>query len=971
VKFLRRLLICLAATAAVVVILGLVLISPYVQTWVARRQLAGQPGLKGSLESVSAGFGEVDIANLHLEFRGGVLTLPSLQAKVPLMYATLRRKVLVHSLVASGWTLDLSHAEGAPRAPQDLAMALGDALARRHVPFDGSLDGLELEGDVLLAPPSGDTPVKVHVTVTGGGLATGHPGVFTVDASAIVPGPAEIPASAHGTLVVDAASAGKPRHIQLTGEISGLTGSHLENLTLSAGVNAAEGRDEAAYTLDVSRGSRHLATFAAQRTAVRLEGTWKVDLRDSDLSSFIPDHPLPSFSGSGEGQFDADTGLGRLHASGRVVAAGKHLGALAAPLDALGPVGLEARFDLTRSAGTLHVESLQLSLAGARPVADVQSIQPFDVDEKTGQLKVGKPGADWLDASVRSLPLAWLSILTSKVTLAGGDAAGDFAVRVSDGRYELRPRTPLTAEGVSLGADGKVLARGDDLSVSLAAACGPTGWNLQFAPLMLSRGGRQLVRLDARASRPAGADQPTAVGGTWSADLGTLFPAQAGAAPGPFSGGSASGDFSGTVADTAELDVKALVAAREPGQSVAASLHASVYPDGTLSFKSPVKVTTGASVSDLQAEGTWSPSGDGDQVELKLTGADVDLAHLGLLAAPLAALGGGETGASVPDRVPFWGDWTGHATASFDRLRTAEEDLYGVGGDFNLDHGSIHMLGGRGGPKDHTLTNGEGTLTFDPAAALPYSLRATAAAFGFDAAALVPPRHGEEPMFEGKFTVVPSLGSTGTNLGDLMGRAEEQFVLASPTGIVRLLQTNVADALTDPAAPVSDTLDTVGSAVGSVFGIGKKGGYAPNNKLTGNTEAVLDLVNQVSELGFDQITVNAVRHSDGTIRLERIDMTSADLWLRGTGAIAHARGSTLLKEQLSLDLRLGARGKVAELIGKAKLPASPRDAQGFVVLVQPIRFGGTLDQVDAGPWHDLLVRAAKAPQAAPAPKASP
>lgn len=152
-KFIRILLTLLALAAALAAVLVLLAIAPAVQTRVARMEINRHTGLQGTLGNVTAGFGEVEIEDLHLEANGAVLNLPTLRAKLPLTTAALHRRALVRVLVAKGWTLDLSRAGG---KAESLESILGTLLIGRELPFELSLDGVDLEGDVLLpAPPGG------------------------------------------------------------------------------------------------------------------------------------------------------------------------------------------------------------------------------------------------------------------------------------------------------------------------------------------------------------------------------------------------------------------------------------------------------------------------------------------------------------------------------------------------------------------------------------------------------------------------------------------------------------------------------------------------------------------------------------------------------------------------------------------------------------------------------------------------
>jgi hypothetical protein len=168
----------------------------------------------------------------------------------------------------------------------------------------------------------------------------------------------------------------------------------------------------------------------------------------------------------------------------------------------------------------------------------------------------------------------------------------------------------------------------------------------------------------------------------------------------------------------------------------------------------------------------------------------------------------------------------------------------------------------------------------------------------------------------------------------------------------------VADSIPEASTPVSDTLDTVGSAVGSFFGHKGDSVNSGKNPVSKNAEAVMSFTNEVSEIGCDQVTVDAVRGGDGTIRLAAIEVTSRDLHIKGSGVIGHMAGTPLFGEPLSADLQFGARGRVADLLAKAGLLSGRKDEQGYSLLAGPVHLGGTLDHVDTGQWHQMLVDAA-------------
>jgi hypothetical protein len=146
---------------------GLLALQSGVQTWAARRALAGQPSLKARVGQVSAGFETVALHDVHFEQDGAQIALPSFLAELSVIDAGLNKKIHLRRLVARGWTLDLTAykfpeaaAPGAGAAAVAAAPAAAVAqvfhgvFAQAALPFDLTLDGVELEGVVKAASPA-------------------------------------------------------------------------------------------------------------------------------------------------------------------------------------------------------------------------------------------------------------------------------------------------------------------------------------------------------------------------------------------------------------------------------------------------------------------------------------------------------------------------------------------------------------------------------------------------------------------------------------------------------------------------------------------------------------------------------------------------------------------------------------------------------------------------------------------------
>lgn len=964
---------------------------PAVQTWIARTALS-DANMKGKVGSLSAGFGRVDVADLEIDVDGGVLKVPSLTARLPLVAALWNRRANVSHLETMGWTLNLTRPTspengspepspvqdaGSPETPasrekpafQGVAESLAGLLSRGTLPFQVSLDGVETEGDVFVTITGQKEPTQVHVVIKGGGLAPGREGSFSLDATAVL-ADSEFAAEAieaHGRIVVGMSARGALERVKVDAGLSDTSGRIPKGQALSVEIARGHGPNDEDITLDLARGSQRLANVVAhfRGTPRSLSGSWSLNLSDTDLAIFPQARSLPKFSASGDGGFDTDPALDRVHVEGRMSGSAGHLGIIAPALEPMGTLAVDATFDAVHETHTLRVDSLRAAIGGPTPIAQVEFVQAFSLDEDSGRVAAADPVKDLLDLSFRDFPLALLAGLTGPIAFTRGSATGSFAVRAGAQGITLASKAPLRAEAVSFSRMGAPVASDLDLSLSTKAIWANHSLAVELGPLELGSRGRSLATIRAKVSRPDAADQPVTVAGAWDADLDALSASQAVPGLAGMTARSASGDFSANIGPTTKVEGKLSLAGHDPAHKVDATVHAEIFGDGTVEFRFPATIAVGPVPSDVSLDGTWTPGDTGAQVGVELSGGLVSMEHLKFMAAQLGLMGGGRSplgapgssGATARDRIPFWGDRTGSVMIVIDRLTGADGEFKDVRGTIEVERGSIHLKKGRCSLPHHTLENAEGSLSFDADADRPYSLKATAAAFEVDAAALFnPPPSGQDPAVEGHFSVASTLSGEGMNLWDLVGHARVEYRLKSSGGIVRVLRTDVADAIPETATPVADTLGTVGTAVGSIFGL--KSDLGSKNPVSKTAEAVMQFTNNVSEIGFDVASLTAVRESDLSIRLSDISMKGPDVRLTGSGQITGAKGVALRDQPLSLDLQVWVRGKLAEFLATADLLSAQKDADGFARLAQPVHFGGTLHSIDQSQWHDLLAKAA-------------
>ena len=994
-KIIRRLLIGLLL---VLVLAGLAValsLTPTVQTLLAQSMLAKQPGLRSSLESVSASFGRAEVANLRLQSGGAVLSIPSLQADLPVTDAVLHRRVRMRSLVAKGWTLDLSRGAvldcgqvpaGAdsteeperPAAEQAISaqrakQIFGDILGCWALPGDISIDEVELDGDVLLPAGADLPPVCVHVVVKGGRLAAGSEGAFDVAADADLKGSA-LPLNAaalRGRLVAAFDAAGVLGRIGLKADVSAQGRATGNFPPLSVNFAAGHASDADTCTLAVERAARPLATIGARFPAAtgRVEGTWKIDAESADLALLLGRRPMPVLAAVGSGTFATDTGFSRVQVAGDLKVAAGHLGIWLAPLERIGDVELDAGFALTRSGTSVQFDRLCVAISGVRPVATVRALQPFRFEAGTGAVQPADPRADWLDCSLQGLPSDWLAGWLSGCAFESGGLTGGFVVREADGAFALRSTDPLSAPGATIRRSGRTLGQNLDLSLAWQAEGGARGWQVRCAPLTVGSEGRRLGSWDGTVAQPAGAGGPIVVAGKWDADLEALAAGRAMGGIRMTGGRTATGEFSADFGNVTTFTGSLNVAGHDPSHTLVASLSGRLNPSGVGRFAGPIRFAFGTEVSELAVDGSLTGQ-PGTPVFVELTGGTVAYEQLRLLAEPLAAVRSflldgaahATTVASPGPAAPFWGDWLGRVRFAFTHLTVGARAIDNADGILEIERDTVRLRSGHGDLSLHQPAQLEGTLAFDHTAAVPYRLNATASTDKLEASTLFPPPEPRaEPLVRGRFALAATFTGGGADWADLLAHLQEEYRLTSTTGIVRFLKTDLGGVNPEAPTPVSDAMVGTASAVGRLFSVkGDKIGSGQRS-LSKNAQAVLNFSYNVAELGYSAASVTVIRGADRTWRLAEVAMTARDLHFTGTGRIGAAPDLPLAAQAIDVDLQLGLRGPLAAQLEGTGLLSTQQDGEGFTLLSAPVHFSGTMNKLDGSQWHDLLFNAARKP----------
>jgi hypothetical protein len=981
----RVLLIGGLVLAMLLLVLGGAAFSPAVQTWAARRALAGQTDFAVSLGRVSAGLQRIQLADVRLTRDGAVLTLPAAEIELPVLSAAMSDRWLVHRLVARGWTLDLTRLQVPPASPATahrftppggfslLPVAYADTPAETaavavpmvfkgvfdqlKLPVDVSLDGVELAGEVWLPIVPGRPSARASLTITGGGLVAGQAGKFDYTAKVSFQGPdlAVRELTIRGTLgaVMDTPRSISRLVVSTTAEAVGP--KFPEGVKLALDLSAARSASGENYALTIASGAKQLAALETSYPAgaSHLGGNWRLDMRDADFAPFAFGRELPAFEAVGEGRFETDTAFAELHASGRLNARMDHLNVVNPQLSRLGSIHLTADFDFAQRGGATRVDRLAVTVEGAKPVATVQALQAFEFNLKTGELNVADPAKDLLGVVFQGLPLAWVGPLLAREGYAatGGDLQGEFVASARHGGFALRPRTPLTVDNLSLSrTEGRALVTAVDVSLAASADYTPQGWQVEFAPLTIRRQSLVLLTVEGKMGQLAGEHQAIKVAGKWSGQLPGLLAQPAVLGSAVLTAGAGQGDFAASLGDKQEIQLRlaltnlsAPAAPRLPAITV--ELRLDRASDGQITFSAPVRLELDDRKSDLTLAGTCLPAATGLILDARLTSEFLAVEDAQILAAPLSGPVSASAGAAGAPAAPVWAGVSGQVALAFKKVvYNGQFQITDVTGVLRLDAGAFRLVNGRGGFDADSDVRLAGGVTFHPATPQPYALAADFALNNFATApafrAIDPARL---PSVDARINLTSKLTATGASVTDLAERARGDLLITSKGGLFRLLSADLTDRIQRTQSRVT--------AIASFLGV-------VTDDFVNKTKILSDIAKALSEIPFDQLSVTATR--DATLNLQLTDFTliSPEVRIGGGGEIRHVAGVPVLAQPLTVQLNLGARGKLGDLIQRAGLLEARQDNLGYAAFAVPLHIAGTLGNPDTNDIRTALLNSA-------------
>lgn len=959
-RILRPLLFAAAGVAIVVGAGVAVVFTDSFQTWAVRRALAGRPDLGVSVGTVSVGLNRVELRDWRVARDGLILTLPAVAAELPVMTAGMGGAVEVRRLVARGWGLTLAPGAAAGASPGSPAGAeakvrelFAGVLAGWSLPVALSLDGVELEGEVVLPERRGRTKVRIK----GGGFRSGHEGKFAVGLEAALADPRVNTVVASATLTGRMATPRTFAQLSLGFDATAQGTQFPAGAGLAGEVTVTRGTDRENYTVRLTTQTHEILRVAAELpvAAGRVAGTWKLNMRDADVGPFALGFKLPQFAATGEGRFDWELATAGLQVSGLLNATAAGLGVLRPELAVLGEVKISGDFDLAEQGGVYAVRRLVAGLATAQPVATVTALQRFEFNPASGELRPTDATRDLVGIAVHQLPLAWANPLPGAFAFAGGTLRGEFTGLARGGGVRVRATKPVTIEGATLTRGPQRWLEGVDLSFEPAVDYNPQGWQAEIGGLTARKGSALWLSLDARVGQLKGKDEALKTAGRLQADLPGLLAQPFAAGFTALAAGEAGVEFAASLGKTqevyAKVELRNLQGTVEDKvgawPALAAEVRLDLEADGKVMFRVPLLIDAGSRQSDFSVEGTVVPGrGRWGRIEAVVSGGQVVVDDVQILAAAFAPIGGrpqpeaGTTPAPASAAAP-WAGIEGSVTLRLGQVVYGETLRAGqVSGRLELEAGKLRLEGGQAGLGEKGRASLSAALAYDGSRPQPFGLDATLALKEFDPGPLLRSAQGGLPPVEGSFDVSSHVTSRAAAFGDLAAGVAGEFQLSSKGGIFRGLPVSVHPTVASTGR-VAGFIAAAGNALGGLTGRKEPATIA------GRAQAVAEFSAGLNAIAYDQLSLVFVREADRNGALRDFALIAPELRLTGSGVVRHRPGANVAEDALTMEFKLRARGRQGDLLRHLGVLDSVSDELGYAASSLPLRIGGTVGRPDA------------------------
>lgn len=651
-----------------------------------------------------------------------------------------------------------------------------------------------------------------------------------------------------------------------------------------------------------------------------------------------------------------------------------------------GPLVVATKSAGTAEGSTLHFDSsaTRITRPSGELVAAIDLEQPVTLDTQKNTVTTAKAG-ETLRVNLGQIPLAWAQGLVANSALSGNVAGGAIGVTVrSMDDMTANTLQPVTLRGVSVTMSQQPMLRDVDLAVDFTATKHGNAVTYDVRKVDARQGSASLLALNVAGDAALGAKLAVTAKGRLTSDLGALMQQPAVSGKAGLERGNLDATFDVKLTDTvqaqATITARNLVAKENHQQLGNAELQltAAVQPDGSSVVKMPFTLTNGQRKSDLLLDGKLARAGnaitfDGRVTSNRLIIDDLKpLAGLAPSSNPAAGTSTGRpaipavssTGAPPPpspaagapgavgpqpsaaagsaaattarDTVPFWSAFGGNIQVDLKQIDYGQDyAITAVRGNATITPTKLAVPALQGNFKNNPFQLAA-TIDFSAAQPQPYALNATATVSKFDVGAFLKAANpNQPPQLETIVTLNAKVNGKGGNLDDLAQHASGTFDLNGSKGVLRALGQKGGMAA------------NVGSAVLGFLG-------ARNNSDTAS--ALGQLAGKLAELPFDKFDMHVERGPDLNLKVSRIEFTSADTHVLGSGEIRNQPGVPIQNQPMQFTLQLGGKQDMAFLLNRLHALNGKQDAQGYYTMSDTFTLGGTPSNPDSSALWKFLAQ---------------
>jgi len=831
---------------------------------------------------------------------------------------------------------------------------------------------VQLEGDVILPESRG----RAKITVSGGGLGAGREGKFELTSHAALTDPKVTAIEVRGDLV---ATMDTPRSFTRIAARLDTTATGTQfpaGVKLLADVAASRAATGESYAAAVVADGHEILNLRAALppNALKIDGTWKIDVRHADVAPFTLGVPLPGFGAVGEGKFDTDANFAAIHVMGRLNTTVERLRDFLPRFAALPELQMAADFDLAGRSGTIAVQKFEVAItatlpvasgskADPKPIATVRTLQAFEFNPAGGEVRPVDITRELLGVTLQGAPLSWAAPFLQDIEFDEAYLRGELVASARGGGVTLRSTSPLVAEAVTVTQLGKRLVQNVTVSLNTSADYTSLGWQAEVSNFAVKSDTVTLLMIEGKAGQLAGKNQALKATGKLAANLPGLLAQPLSDGSIKLTGGDAAADF--VISLNATNEVQAHIALTNLATqveknvvtlpTVSINLRADLAANGKIAFNAPIVIERNDRKSDVTVIGTIAPEKDKLRaIDAEATSTQLVIDDAQVLAAMFRKTDRPPSSTTPPrDAAPPWAGLSGSLTLHLKNVIYSDAfQVNNVAGRVRIDAGMLKLEGLQAGLGETGRANVNGKVTFEASEPQPYMLAADVSVKEFDPGPLFRASSGNPPAtLEGKFDLTSKLAAHASTFGDLATGAGGTFQITSKGGVFRGLPVSVSK-IAETTGRIAAWIASAGAAAGTAISAitGKK----DTTDIANKAEAIAEVARALNPIQFDQLSVVLSRDAALNTTLKNFTLIAPEVRLSGGGTALHKPGGSLLEDSLAMEFTLRARGRQGELLKYLGALDAQTDDLGYAACTVPLKVTGTLGKPDTSELNSKL-----------------